>query len=192
MHTNKSWNSRKLVLTALLAALTAIGSGLRITLPLSVAGFASFHLGNILCVLSGLLLGPWLGGLAAGMGSAIFDLLNPMFISEAWLTFLMKGLYGLAAGAVAQWGGARWGKIRAVLAAVCSAVLYGAVYLVKSYFYDGRLIAGLDGNAAWLTVVEKVPATVFNGMIAVVFAPVLALSVRKALEKSGLYPQERR
>ena len=61
--------TRKIVLVALLAALTAAGSALRVTLPVDIAGTTSFHLGNILCALSGILLGPWLGGLAAGLGS---------------------------------------------------------------------------------------------------------------------------
>ena len=36
--------TKKIVLTALLAALTAAGSALRITIPLSIAGTSSFHL----------------------------------------------------------------------------------------------------------------------------------------------------
>ena len=63
--------TKHLVLTALLAALTVAGSALRVTLPIDIAGTTSFHLGNIMCALSGLLLGPWLGGLASGLGSAI-------------------------------------------------------------------------------------------------------------------------
>ena len=82
----KTISTKKIVLVALLAALTTAGSALRITLPINIAGTTSFHLGNILCALSGILLGPWLGGLAAGMGSAIYDMMNPLYISEAWIT----------------------------------------------------------------------------------------------------------
>ena len=59
--------TKHLVLTALLAALTVAGSALRVTLPIDIGGNTSFHLGNIMCALSGLLLGPWLGGLASGL-----------------------------------------------------------------------------------------------------------------------------
>ena len=75
--------TRKIVFIAMMAALTAAGSALRITMPLSIAGTTSFHLGNIMCALSGILLGPWFGGLAAGLGSAIYDMFNPLFIQEA-------------------------------------------------------------------------------------------------------------
>ena len=82
MEKKQTISTRRLVLAALLAALTVVGSALRITLPLEVAGTTSFHLGNIMCALSGILLGPWLGGAAAGLGSAIYDMTNPLYISE--------------------------------------------------------------------------------------------------------------
>ena len=86
--------TKHLVLTALLAALTVAGSALRVTLPIDIGGNTSFHLGNIMCALSGLLLGPWLGGLASGLGSAIYDMTNPLYISECWITFLTVGTLG--------------------------------------------------------------------------------------------------
>ena len=76
-------STRKIVLAALMAALTVVGSGLRVTIPVDIGGNTAFHLGNIMCALSGLLLGPGLGGLAAGLGSAIYDMTNPLYISEA-------------------------------------------------------------------------------------------------------------
>ena len=70
----KKITTKQIALTALMAALTVVGSWMRVTIPVDIGGNTSFHLGNILCALSGILLGPWLGGLAAGMGSAIFDI----------------------------------------------------------------------------------------------------------------------
>lgn len=91
MKNKETLSTRKLVLTALLAALVVVGSALRITIPIDIGGTTSFHLGNIMCALSGILLGPWLGGLASGLGSMIYDMMNPLYISECWLTFLTKG-----------------------------------------------------------------------------------------------------
>ena len=67
MNPSKKLTTRKIVFVALMAALTCVSSGMRVTMPISIAGTTSFHLGNIFCALSGLLLGPWLGGLAAGL-----------------------------------------------------------------------------------------------------------------------------
>ncbi|MBQ8621891.1 MAG: ECF transporter S component [Oscillospiraceae bacterium] len=182
----KKLTIKKIVFTALMAALTVVGSALRITMPLSIAGTTSFHLGNIICALSGILLGPWLGGLAAGLGSAIYDCFNPLYISEPWITFLFKGACGLAAGLIAYAGHKKWGYGKAVLATVTGAVTYAVLYLVKSFFYSGLFISGLTPEAAGLTVLGKLPATVFNAVIAIIAAPLLAVAIRKALEKNRL------
>lgn len=187
MKTNTPHTTRRIVVAALMAALTVVGSALRITIPIDIAGTSSFHLGNIMCALSGILLGPGLGGLAAGLGSAIYDMMNPLYISEAWITFLLKGAYGLASGLVAYSGTQPWKYGKATLAALAGALTYAAAYLAKSYFYSGLLLHGLTPQAALLTVYSKLPATVFNAVVAVVFAPVLAVSIRKALEKNHLH-----
>ena len=186
MNQHKSYSTRKIVFAALMAALTAVGSAIRITVPLDIAGTTSFHLGNIFCALSGILLGPWLGGMAAGLGSAIYDMFNPLYISEAWITFLMKGAYGLASGLIAVCGKKEGGYAKAVAAAVAGALTYAIAYLAKSYFYGGLLISGLTPDAAWLAVLGKVPATVFNAVVAVIFAPILAVAIRSALKKNHL------
>ena len=75
MTTKSKFTTRKIVFTALMAALTCVASAIRVTVPLDITGTTSFHLGNIFCALSGILLGPWLGGAAAGLGSLIFDII---------------------------------------------------------------------------------------------------------------------
>lgn len=188
----KTFTTKKIVLTALLAALTVAGSALRITMPLSIAGTTSFHLGNILCALSGILLGPWFGGLAAGLGSAIYDMMNPLYISECWITFITKGLYGVVAGLIAGRGGKAWradngaSYARLYLATISGALTYAVLYLSKGFFYDGLLLSGLTPQAAMINVVAKLPATTFNAVVAVICAPLLAIAISKALEKARL------
>ena len=178
--------TKHLVLTALLAALTVAGSALRVTLPIDIAGTTSFHLGNIMCALSGLLLGPWLGGLASGLGFAIYDLTNPLYIPECWITFLTKGAYGLAVGLVVWKSKDSWGYVKAILATAVGALTYAILYLAKSYFYNGLLIKGLTPAAALTTVIAKLPATIFNAVVAIIFAPILGIAIRKALERNHL------
>lgn len=143
MEKKHTLTTRKIVFAALMAALTVAGSALRVTLPLDIAGTTSFHLGNIMCALSGILLGPWLGGLASGLGSAIYDIMNPLYISECWITFLTKGAYGLVAGLIIRAGGKKFGYVKALLATLSGALTYAVLYLAKSYFYSGLLIKGL-------------------------------------------------
>lgn len=175
-----------LCMAAVMAALVALGSKLEIQIP-SILGSSRFHLGNVMCALSGLLLGPWWGGLAAGIGSAIFDLFDPLRIMEAPITFLTKGLYSVVAGAV--YFKVFKGKSNYVSEAVASAlaaVSYIAVYLVKCFFYNGLLVKGLTPDGAWLGVLEKVPSSVFNGVVAVIFAPILGVALHKALKAAHL------
>lgn len=186
MKNKTKFTTKKIVLTALLAALTCVGSALRITLPLEIAGTTSFHLGNIFCALSGVLLGPWFGGLAAGLGSAIYDMTNPLYLPECWITFLFKGAYGLVPGLIIWSGRKEFSYVKALVASAAGAVTYAILYLAKGFFYDGLLIAGLTSNAALLTVVGKLPATIFNAVVAIIFAPILAVAIRKALDKSHL------
>ena len=181
--------TKHLVLTALLAALTVAGSALRVTLPIDIGGNTSFHLGNIMCALSGLLLGPWLGGLASGLGSAIYDMTNPLYISECWITFLTKGAYGLVVGLVVWKAKDKWGYGKAtiaILATAAGAVTYAILYLSKSYFYNSLLLKGLTPAAAMTAIIAKLPATVFNAVVALIFAPILGVAIRKALERNHL------
>ncbi len=180
------FTTKKIVLVAMLAALTAICSGIRVKIPVDIAGTQAFHLGNILCNLSGILLGPWMGGLAAGLGSAIYDMFDPMYISECWLTFLMKGACGLAAGLVIRLFRGRWGYGKATLAAAAGAVTYAVLYLAKTYWFVGMFKQGLTAQAALVGVVTKLPATVFNAAVAIIFAPILAVAIRQALKKNHL------
>ena len=179
------FTTRRIVFAAMMAALTAAGSALRITMPLSIAGTTSFHLGNIMCALSGILLGPGFGGLAAGLGSAIYDMFNPAYIDEAWLTFLMKGFYGLAAGSVIRLSKKEPAYVNSALAALAGALGYAVLYLLKSY-YKAMWIQGVAAGAAWIVVLDKLPATIFNGAVAVIFAPVLAITIHKALKQNHL------
>ena len=186
MEHKQSISTKKIVLTALMAALTIVGSAIRVTIPVNIAGTTAFHLGNIMCALSGILLGPWYGAAAAGIGSAIYDMLNPLYISEAWITFLTKGAYGLAAGLVAWCGKKPFGYGKATLATTTGALTYAALYLGKTFYYSGMLMKGLTAQAAALTVFTKLPATAFNAAIAIICAPFLAVNIRAALEQNHL------
>lgn len=176
-----------LCMAAAMAALVAVGSKIPdIQIP-SPLGTNRFHLGNVMCALSGLLLGPWWGGLAAGLGSAIFDLFDPLRIMESPITFVTKGLYGVVAGAV--YFKAFKGKSNYVHEAVASgaaAVSYIAVYMVKCFVYNGLLVKGLAPDAAWIATLGKLPSSLFNGIVAVIFAPILGVAIHKALKAAHL------
>ena len=176
---NQKISTKRIAMAGLLAALTAVGSGLRIVIPVSIGGNSAFHLGNIFCALSGILLGPGLGGLAAGLGSAIYDMTNPIYISECWLTFLMKGAYGLAAGLMAK--RLHLGDyLTDLLSTAAGAITYAVLYLAKT-FLKTMIVSGTTASAAWIALGLKLPATTFNMAVAIIVAPILSTAIRKAL-----------
>ena len=181
----KRFTTKRIVIAALMAALTTVGSGLRIKLPVSVMGTTAFHLGNIFCALSGILLGPGLGGLAAGMGSMIYDMMDPMYIEECLITFAMKGAYGFVTGSIVWLGKDRESYPKLVLASTSGAFTYAVLYLAKNYF-KAIIVQGLVPTAAAIALLDKVPATIFNAGIAILFAPMLAAAIQKALARNHL------
>ena len=148
MSGQKGFTTQRLVMLAMMTAVVFAVNYPRIIIPLPT-GETSFTLANIACVLSGLLLGP-VGGLASGLGSALYDLTNPVFAPECWLTFLTKGAMGLGAGLVA--GNAqrreRLGYPRCLVAALTGCLVYYALYFGKSLLYDNMLVGGLPFAAA--------------------------------------------
>ena len=176
----------KLVVAALMAALVAAFSKLQIQIP-AIIGVSRFHLGNVMCALCGILLGPWWGGLASGVGSAIFDLFDPVHIADFPITLTTKGLYGMISGLVFVKGFKGKSNYGAELvSSLCGAVTYAVLYLAKKFFLDAMLVSGMSSSAAWLVVIEKIPATTFNAVAAIIFAPILGVALRKALRKARL------
>ena len=179
----------KLAAAAVMTAIVFVSNYLRITVPVPLGGTMAFTLANILCALSGILLGPWYGFLAAGLGSCFYDLTNPAYAIEAPITLFTKGMYGLVAGLV-LYGLLKSAKDRygAQLAATaCAAATYMALYLVKNYFFNGMFLQHFtEPVQCWTLVVSKVPATITNGVIAMVFAPVLGVALMKALRSAHL------
>lgn len=84
----------KIVMTGLMAALSyVVFTFLQIKITLPGGDATSIHLGNAVCVLGALLLGGVYGGIGGAIGMTIGDLLDPVYITYAPKTFLIKILY---------------------------------------------------------------------------------------------------
>ena len=84
--------AKRLAFTALFAALCFVGTYV-IQIPSPAAGY--FNVGDIFVLLSGWLLGPLYGGVAAAIGSALADLVA--FPAYAPVTFFVKGFDAIVA-----------------------------------------------------------------------------------------------
>ena len=169
----------------LMAALVFVSSHMSIPIPTAIDN-TRIHLGNVFCLLSGLLLGGWRGGLAAGIGSMFFDLFNPAYISSAPFTLVFKFVMGYLAGKISHAGGRKGQVLRFnIIASVTGAVSYVILYLTKS-FLSNLWFKKVEVATALADVGIKSVASLTNAIIAVVVAVPLGLALEKALRSTPL------
>ena len=75
---------------------------------------------------------------------------------------------------------------RAVIAAALGCVAYYILYFFKSFAYDGLLMGGLTAATAAAALPLKIPASIFNGAVAIILAPPLCIALRHALKRAHL------
>lgn len=184
----KQQSGKKVKLMAvvgLMAALVFVFTYIGIDIPSPLAK-TKIHFGNVMCLLSGVLFGALPGGLAAGIGSALFDLMDPAWAPGFWVTFINKFAMGFVAGLLFQ-------KLkmnqhgRCMVAALAGSLTYSTLYIAKSVI-TMHIVEGVAWNAAFLAVsTTKLPVTLFNGVVAVICSVLLAEALRPALKKAGLF-----
>ena len=77
---------------------------------------------------------------------------------------------------------------KTLLAAVCGALTYVALYMLKTYIYN-RFVYGYPLDAVGATMVGKLIPSLINAAVAVVAAPIFFHAVLPALKASGLTKQ---
>lgn len=102
-NTTNKFSVYDIVLIGLMAALCFVGTYLHLDVPTPM-GKVMIHFGNVFCLLSGMLLGGVRGGLAAGIGSMFYDILDPAYISECWITFINKFMMAFLCGIIVSYG----------------------------------------------------------------------------------------
>lgn len=182
---NKNNTIVNLALTGLMGALVYVATMFfKVEIPVgadrTMIGFA-----NVFCVLSGLILGPAYGGLAAGLGSFLFDLTGGWF-SSAGVTLITKGLMAVICGLIA-WGGKQENPkfSRLAVAAVTGSLAYCVMYLGYSFFK--LVVAGSAPEAAAIAMMTKAGATLLNAVVADVIAVPLFMTLRTALQRNHLW-----
>ena len=143
------------------------------------------HFANAVCLLAGLLLGPVNGGLAAGLGSAIYDAtLGGYDLIQCLITFASKFLMAcLCAKLAGRQDKQSAGRI--LLACIAGALCYVALYMLKTFVYQA-LVYGYPMDAVRATVLLKLPGSLINAAAAVIAAPVFYAALKPALQKSGI------
>ena len=158
--------TKKLVLTALLAALTCVAT-LVIKIPSPLKGY--LNLGDCVVLAAGWMLSPAYGFAAAGLGSALADLFAG-YVVYAPATFLIKGGMALIACY-----GFRW--LRPATGALPARVISGAVAesgMVLGYFLFEGMLYGFGPSLV------NIPANAVQGVAGLILGTVLIKFVEKS------------
>lgn len=188
----------KIAQTALFAALCyVIFTYLQIKIPMPGGDATSIHLGNAFCVLAALLLGGWYGGLAGAIGMGIADVMDPIYITGAPKTFILKLCIGLITGLVAH----KIAKINestdkkyifkwSLLASVAGLAFNVIADPIVGYFYK-QYILGQQQQMAEVLAKWSAAATFVNAILSTIVVVIIYNALRPALAKSGMLEVEK-
>lgn len=178
---NKNLTTKRLVYIALFTALVYIFSRFFQIPVVTPFGQTRFHLGNVFCLLAGILMGPGFGGLAAGLGSALFDLFDPVYFTSAPITFVTKFALAFVAGAIYRKRSELVDKKRLVIAAILGQLTYVFLYLLKTYITN-KFVMGFTNETVMAELVPKAGVSLFNALISVIIAFILAMPLLKSVK----------
>jgi len=194
MEIRKNDKVYKLVLTALMAALCYVAfTYLKIPIPTFGGDYVALHIGNAFCVLAALLLGGVYGGIAGSLGMTIADLLDPVYITSAPKTFILKLCIGLIAGFVAhkiahiteEHDGRyifKWSLIASIAGLGFNVIMDPIV----GYFYK-NFILGVQSDAAKIMSTWAAGVTFMNAVAGTIVVVAVYIAVRPVLKKAGLF-----
>ena len=145
------------------------------------------HFANAVFLLSGILLGPLQGGLAAGMGSALYDALAGGYdFVNVLITFVSKFAMAYVCGFILHRTDERQDRIdHTLMACVCGALTYVALYMLKTFIFN-KFVYGYPMDTIGATMISKLIPSLINAGVAVVAAPLFYHAVLPALRTSGL------
>ena len=158
--------TKKLVMTALMAALTCIATMI-IVIPSPLKGY--INLRDCLVLTSGWILSPAYGFFAAGLGSALADIFSG-YVLYAPATFLIKGLMALIAG----YG---FRLLNKKCSNLISRVISGAaaeILMILGYFVFEGMMYGFLPSAV------NIPANGVQGIAGLIVGIVLIRTIEKS------------
>ena len=178
-------NIQKITITAIMAALCyVVFTFLQIKIP-TPAGYTSFHLGNVFCVITALMLDGVSGGLAGAIGMGIGDLLDPVYVVTAPKTIVLKFLIGYITGFV----GHKVFKIEEkenanteIIISACAGMFFNVfAEPLFSYFYYNVIMSNSQKAASYLTL-AKWATTSINAILTIIVSSALYIAIRKRIK----------
>jgi len=163
--------TKKIVMAALLAALCCVATMI-IKIPSPLKGY--LNLGDCIVLLSGWLLSPFYGFIAAGIGSALADIFSG-YVTYAPATFIIKGLMAL----VAYFGFKTLkNKIGDLPSRIISGTVAEVIMILGYFVFEGFLYG-------FIPSIVNIPANVMQGVAGLI----LGIIMIKIFEKNKIFTQ---
>ena len=187
MKTNKKLNS--IVFGAVMAAIICVITLFRIPL-----GQSKVHFANAMCLLAGLLLGPVTGGLSAGLGSALYDVLFGGYdFLNAAITFVSKFAMAWVTAVLFRSmvrkhenPGLNETALPLVISCIAGALTYVALYMLKTWIFK-MYVEPVPADTIPTVMVAKLIPSLINAAFAIVVAPIFYHAVLPALKSIGVW-----
>ncbi len=157
---------REIAAIGIMAALTTIAT-MTLTIPIpATQGY--FNLGDAIVMISALVFGPIVGGVAGGVGSALADLLGGWY---TWVPFtlIIKGLEGAVAGYIG-------GRQQINYVQILIAWLIGGIIMVIGYFSVQVMLYGLP--AAMVEIPFNMVQMISSGIIGIPLSIIIRRRLR--------------
>ena len=167
----KSEQIKRVVIAAMMAAMICVATMI-INIPSPMNGYV--NLGDCMVLLGAYFLGPVFGGMAAGIGSMMADLLLG-YVHYAPGTLIIKGLMAVVAALIFV----RLRKKNSIIACIVSGLCAELIMIIGYFGYAGLLM----GNG--LSAAASIPGNAIQGGIGLVVATALWI----LFEKTGCTKQ---
>ncbi|MDD8049131.1 MAG: ECF transporter S component [Thomasclavelia sp.] len=177
----------KLTVTALMAALAYVSFTFLQIKIVTPGGVTSFHLGNAFVLLAALIVGGVPGGIAGAIGMGIGDLLDPIYITYAPKTIILKFMIGVVTGLVdhklIKVNELEGKKLYLGVILSCTAgMLFNIVgEPLFGYFYTS-VILGASSQAALALASYNFMTTIVNAILSIIIASTLYVIIKPRIE----------
>lgn len=155
----KNISLKQLILASLFAAITCVAT-LVIRIPIPATG-GYVNLGDCIVLMSGFVLGPYIGAFSAGIGSAVADLIG--FPLYAPATFIIKALMALVAGLLFKMS-----KKHSTIWIIICGIIAEALMVLGYYVFEAFIL-----GYGWDTALAGVPANIFQGITGIAASSLL-------------------
>ena len=166
---------KSLVTAALFAAIICVATAV-VKIPSPATG-GYFNLGDCFVLLAGFFLGPVYGGLAAGIGSALTDILGG-YMQYAPATFVIKALMAIVVCLIYKALKKAFSSKLSVVAKLIAAVAAEAVMVLGYFGYEAVILKYGMGAAG------SIPGNIIQGAVGAAAAIALVTALEAAAKKS--------